>query len=284
MRRKKEKKSARSSPGGPGGRGHGKDGLKQSITLPVSSLLWFIHSAHASWCVESPWKESGGILITAPPGQLKTTMLYTLEVYNDALCTSDINIRSMKSVRDMVLGGRYKSIVFGELEKLYARNPATAANIESHLKQFVEEGLRHFSHEDSAIPIMPARAMVLAGMTPSMFGRQYTGWNENGFLRRFICVQYVLDDEKAILNAVDNWKRINFQVPPEQPRFQLPYNLTEEESKFVMKLMDEQLHSTPTVLLKKIAVVLKHRHPKIWRVILEDMRPALGKNGARLTL
>jgi len=256
----------------------------KGVTLPVSSLLWFIHAAHSSWCVVSPWKESGGILLTAPPGQLKTTMLYTLEVYNDALCTSDINIRSMKSVRDMVLGGRYKSIVFGELEKLYARNPATAQNIESHLKQFVEEGLRHFSHEDSAIPIMPARAMVMAGMTPSMFGRQYTGWNENGFLRRFICVQYVLDNEKAILAAVDRWTRIDFNVPLAQPRFELPYNLTEEESKFVMSLMDEQLHSTPTVLMKKIAVVLKNRHPKEWRKILEDMRPALGKNGARLTL
>lgn len=271
-------------PGPPGRLGKDQKGQGKAITLPVSSLLAFIHSAHSTWCVESPWKESGGILVIAPPGQLKTTILYTLEVYNDALCTSDINIRSMKSVRDMVLGGRYKSIIFGELEKLYARNPATAQNIESHLKQFVEEGLRHFSHEDSAIPIMPARAMVLAGMTPSMFGKQYTGWNENGFLRRFICVQYVLNDEKAILAAVDKWKRLNLVVPSEQPRYQLRYNLTEDDSRFVMRLMDEQLHSTPTVLIKKIAVVLKSRHPKEWRRILEDVRPALGKNGARLTL
>jgi hypothetical protein len=259
-------------------------GFTKNLTLPVTSLLWFIHASHSTWCVDSPWAERGGILLVAPPGQLKTTMLYSLEVYNDALCTSDINIRSMKSVRDMVLGGRYRSMIFGELEKLYARNPATAQNIESHLKQFVEEGLRHFSHEDSAIPIMPARAMVLAGMTPSMFAKQYTTWNENGFLRRFLCIQYVLDDEKVILNAVNNWQRINLKIPPAHPRFEIPYNLTKEESKFVMGLMDEQQHSTPAVLMKKVAVVLKTRHPKEWKTILEDLRPALGKNGARLVL
>jgi len=236
--------------------------------------------------VESPWSERGGILVTAPPGQLKTTMLYSLERYNDALCTSDINIRSMKSVRDMVLGGRYKSMVFGELEKLYARNPATAQNIESHLKQFVEEGLRHFSHEDSAIPIMPARAMVLAGMTPSMFGQHYTGWNENGFLRRFICIQYILDNEKAILDAVHRWSKINITTPVFQSNgsFMLPYNLTKEESRWVCDLMGEQQHSTPMVLIKKVAVVLKSQDERTWTKILFDLSPALGKNGAKLVL
>lgn len=253
--------------------------------MQISSLLHVLHAAHHSYLVQSPWEERGGILIIAPPGQLKTTITYSLEAYSEALCISDINIRSMKSVRDQVLGGRYKTIAFGEMEKLYARNPATAANVEAHLKQFVEEGLRHFSHEDQSVAIMPARALVIAGITPGTFGKLYTAWSESGFARRFLKIQYTLKDEKAILRAVHEWKKIMFDVPTVwDGRLGIKYNLEENDSKMVMNLMREQQESTPTVLLKRITCVLKKRKPDEWKRILLDIAPALGRNGALLEL
>ena len=254
--------------------------------MKLESLLEVLHAAHHTWLVESPWEERGGILLVAPPGQLKTTLVYTLNSYAEACCTGDMNIISMKSLRNMVLGGRYKTLAFGEMEKLYARNPNTAANIESHLKQFVEEGLRHFSHEDSATPIMPARCFVVAGITPSAYGRMYTAWEESGFSRRFLRIQYVLKDEKQILDAIHKWEKILFDLPVywNGNRAMLKYNLDEKESKWILGLMKEQPNSTPSVLIKRVAVVLKYKRPKDWRVIFKDVEASFGKQGALLEL
>lgn len=256
--------------------------------MHIKSLLYILHAAHQSWLVESPWEERGGILIVAPPGQLKTTTINSMDSYSDVLCISDINVRSLKSIRDQIIGGRYRTIALGEMEKLYARNPATAQNIEATLKQFVEEGLRHFSFEDSAIATMPARALVIAGMTPSMFGRQFTSWNESGFLRRFLRIQYALADEKAILNSVHHWQKIIIDLNVKHilgdGRVVIPYNLTLEESKFLMQVMSSEPESTPTILLKKIACILKSINPKQWRDIIKDAAPSFGKSGAYLTL
>jgi len=259
---------------------------KESITaMHITSLLEVIHAAHHSWLVHSPWEERGGILIIAPPGQLKTTIILSLEAYAEALCLSDLNIRSMKSIRDQVLGGRYKTLAFSELEKLYARNPATASNVEAHLKQFVEEGLRHFSHEDQSAAIMPARALVVGGITPGMYGKLLTAWTESGFLRRFLRIQYALRDEKVLLQAIHNWKKVGFEVPVTwDGRAMIKYDLEESESKRVMHAMRDQLDSTPTVLLKRICQVLKRRKPDKWKSILEDIAPALGRNGELLEL
>lgn len=225
-------------------------------------------------------------MIVAPPGQLKTTTVNTLDIYPDALCISDINVKSLKSIRDQVLGGRYRTLAFGEFEKLYSRNPATAINIEANLKQFIEEGLRHFSWEDSSTTVMPARAFVVAGLTPSMFGKYQGAWRESGFLRRFLKFQYVLDKEGVILDAVHAWIKIKVKMPLDvfnRKEF-IKYNLSVEESKFIMKIMEDAPESTPTVLLKKITCVLKHYQPKEWRKIITDVAPSFGKDGAFLIL
>lgn len=252
--------------------------------MHVTSLLNILHAAHHTWLVESPWQERGGIMIIAPPGQLKTTTINTLEMYSDVLCLGDINVRSLKSIRDSILGGRYRTLAISEMEKLYARNPATATNIEAHLKQFIEEGLRHFSFEDSSVNTMPARALIVAGMTPSMYGKWAEAWTESGFLRRFIRIQYTLSDKEAILDAVHEWKKIAITIPISlQGRATVPYNLTLEESKFIMGIMHREKDSTPTVLLKKIACVLKLSQPKQWRKILSDFAPSVNQ-GAMLLL
>lgn len=224
-------------------------------------------------------------MIIAPPGQLKTTTILSLESYSEVLASSDINIRSMKSVRDQVLGGQFKTLAFAEMEKLYARNPATAANIEAHLKLFAEDGLRHFSHEDPASAIMPARALIVVGMTPSTFGQQITAWRENGFLRRFLRMQWVLKDDKALIQAVHEWKKIGFEVPTIfNGRLEIPYCLSAKESTHILSLVKHQQEVTPTQLLKKICCVLKKRDPKNWQRIVDDVSTSFSQRGALLEL
>jgi hypothetical protein len=231
-------------------------------------------------------------MFVAPPGQLKTTLLFTLEPhtdgsgYADALCLGDVNIRSLGPIRDQVLGGRYHTLAFGEMEKLYARNPATAANVEAHLKQFVEEGLRQFSHEDPTTAVIPARCLVMAGITNYMFGKMIGVWNATGFARRFLRVQWVMKDENALLAAVHDWKKLTFDMPTvwNGKRSHIPYNLDEKESKYCMTLMRDQRDVLPTILIKRVAVILKVKFPDTWKKILDDIAPALGRNGALLEL
>ena len=224
-------------------------------------------------------------MIIAPPGQMKTTSIYTLECYSECLTISDMNVRSLKSIRDNVLSGRYRTLALGELEKLYARNPATAMNIEAHLKQFIEEGMRHFSHEDASAAIMPARALVIGGITPASFASQITRWQANGFLRRFIRLQYTLANEHILLEAVHKWKKVAVDIPTTwNGKLSVKYNLDELESKFVMDSMKDQPEVTSNTLIKKIACVLKRRSPQHWREIIKDVAPAFGKNGAFLHL
>ena len=230
-------------------------------------------------------------MIVAPPGQLKTTVCNTLSKFADAHIISDINLKTMPGLRSLVLAGRYRSIIFGELEKIYARNPATAQNVEAHLKQFAEEGLRHFSYEDNSTPVMPARALIIAGMTPSLYGRFSMVWRENGFLRRFLQVNYVLQNEQAIMDSIHKWQKLVFTEPILQSTngnglglLPMRYNLESAESRMVIDMMKEQPASTSTILLKKIAVVLKVALPKQWKAILQDFAPALGSRGAMLEL
>jgi hypothetical protein len=253
--------------------------------IKAISVIQFLHAAHHSWMVDSQWEERGGIMLIAPAGQWKTTMCYSLDGYSDALCLGDINIKSMHYIRDQILGGTYRTMVFGELEKLYARNPATAQNIEGVLKQLVEEGLRQFSFEDPRSARMPARALVVAALTPSIYGKNVSAWSESGFLRRFLRFRYTMHDPKIIMDAIEQWKKIVFDFPSVwNGRLHAKYTLEEKDAKFLRSIIRNQEESTPFVLLQKTACVLKLRLKDDWKNILEDIAPGFGKDGGLLTI
>jgi hypothetical protein len=258
---------------------------KGNAFVKVAPLLEFLHAAHHTWLVQSEWEERGGIMIIAPPGAWKTTLCYTLDSYTDAKCLGDVNIKSMHVLREQILSGTYRTLVFGELEKLYARNPATAANIEGVLKQLIEEGLRQFSFENPSASRMPARAMVLCAVTPSIYGKLMTAWVESGFLRRFLRMQYTMADPSALIDAIRNWKKIEFDMPSVWTRKQeIKFNLDKNDTAFIGKIMKYNSDSTPNVLMQKIACVLKYRKPDQWHAIIESVGDAMGRNGALLHL
>lgn len=224
-------------------------------------------------------------MVIAPPGTFKTTSVYTLDSYSDALCLGDVNIKSMSYLRDQMVSGTYRTLVFGELEKLYARNPATAANIEGVLKQVMEEGLRHFSFENPLNARMPARALIVAALTPTIYGRMSTSWSESGFLRRFLRMQYVMADPKLIMDSVQRWEKLSFEVPTMwNGRHIIKYNLDDKDAAYLRSLLRHQSDSTPFVLLSKIACVLKHRNKETWKEIIKDVSEAFGKQGALMQL
>lgn len=203
-------------------------------------------------------------MLVAPPGQLKSTLIkLALEDYPDALLLSDMNVNTLTALKNSLLDQRYVTLGFGEFEKLYQRNPATAANIEAHVKALIEEGFARASFEDQRVPVMPARCAVVGGITPSLYSRKFTQWQENGFARRFLFCSYTLANPDAIMDAISVWKAISFgkvmaQIPVPK---KIPYNITKEENAILKRsILNQPNHETPFVIVKKIFCVLKWRY------------------------
>jgi len=256
----------------------------------ASSLIEVLSASHLSRFVNhSIYSQRGGIFLVSPPGSLKSSLIRNaLEGFPDCLMVSDLNINTLTMLKSSFIDGRYTSMAFGEFEKLYQRNPATAANIEGHLKAMVEEGFGASSFEDQRMVTVRARVLVIAGITPSCYSRMSQKWNENGFARRFLWCHYTLNDPHIIIEAIHKWKPLSFgKVIKEMPGNEhIPYAITPKESSHLRDLMKYQISlETPYMLIKKIFCVLKWRHnSKKAMAIIEDFAESLGTHGAKLML
>ncbi len=179
-------------------------------------------------------------------------------------------------------------MAFGEFEKLYQRNPATAANIEGHLKAMVEEGFGKQSFEDTRAGSFETRIRVLGGITPGCYQRLYTRWAEGGFSRRFLWCAYVMDNPDIIGDAIDKWKSINLgnSTRGYPNNNSIEYCVTKQESAKIRTFLKAQpALYTPFILMKKIYSVLRWRHkPKTAMGIMEDFAECLQEKPARLII
>lgn len=226
-------------------------------------------------------------MIVAPPGTLKSTIIrLALEDYPDALLLSDMNVNTLTSLKNSLLDQRYVTLGFGEFEKLYQRNPATATNIEAHVKALIEEGFARASFEDQRMPVMPARCAVIGGITPSLYARKFTQWQENGFARRFLFCSYTLANPEAIMEAISNWKAISFgkvstQIPVPK---KISYSITRDENDILKRsIMSQPDRETPFVIVKKLFCVLKWRYnARRAMEIYQDFSECIASKGAFL--
>src|SRR5256885_1629489 len=116
--------------------------------MKVTTLMEVISAGHLAKFVDGPFDQRGGIFLVGPPGHLKSTIIkLALIEYPDTLVLSDINVQEFGRLKNSLIGGRYTTIGFGEFEKLYERNPTTAANLEGTLRGMVEEGFDKLSFE-----------------------------------------------------------------------------------------------------------------------------------------
>lgn len=257
--------------------------------LKASNMIECLSAVHQSKFVNGDFTQRGGAMLVAPPGCLKTTLIrLSLEDYPDALTLSDLNVNTLTQLKNSLIDQRYTTLGFGEFEKLYQRNPATASNIEGHIKMLVEEGYSKASFEDQRAQSMAAKCAVIGGITPSCYSRMITKWLENGFARRFIFASYTLANAEAIMEAIEKWKhlslgRVILSAPGNK---RIPYTITSDENRMIRRAIAQQpLHEGPFVLCKKILCVLKWRHgAKKATVIFQDFAESLHTKGAHLEL
>lgn len=257
--------------------------------MKARNLIEVLSAFHQTKFVNGDFTQRGGIMLVAPPGQLKSTFIrLSLEDYPDSLLLTDLNVNTLSQIKNSLIDGRYSTMGFGEFEKLYQRNPATAVNIEGHIHALVEDGFLRASFEDQRLPTFPAKCAVIGGITPSSYARRFNGWMEKGFARRFMFCCYTLANPDAIMEAIERWKhisfgRINCMIPGNK---KIMYDILPDEQKVIKKsIACQPTQEGPFVACKKIFCVLKWRHgPKKAMEIFEDFAECLETKGASLEI
>ena len=255
------------------------------------TVIEIIDAVHLTKYIESPFPQRSGLMLVAPPGGLKSTMIETgLDVYPNALSVADINVNTFIKLRDDLQSNKYATIALGEFEKLYQRNASTAANIEGVIKACVEEGFVNGPFEDVRMGGIKARVLIIGGMTPTFYASKYDHWQKSGFARRFLWSKFSISNPELILEAIHEWRRIEMDaIPRRYPGMQgIPFNVSPVESRYLMKLIrDQPGDASPYVLLKKIFCVLKWKYPKDEKKPMETMKDfaeSLKRDGTELTI
>ena len=258
--------------------------------MRVTTLIEIMDAAHLSRFVENPFQRRGGILLVGPPGVMKTTLINcALGDYHDALCLSDINVQQLMVVKDDISSGRFHTLAFYALEKLYQRHSSTSANVEGCIQAMAEEGFTEPSFHDQRRPSLIARCLVVGGITDSLHRRKYTEWMSSGFARRFLHCHYRLEDHSILMDAIEKWEPLIMQsISRKWPANKIiPHGkLATEDLRMIRHSLRFQPGDTsPFQLCIRIFCVLKWKYgTKKAQDIYIDFAQCLGQHGAVLEI
>jgi len=232
--------------------------------MTPQTLIEVIDCAHLTSFINSPFPQRGALMIVGPPGSMKTTFIrVALSEHPSSLFLSDLNINSLMKLRDSLVSGRYRTIAFPEYEKLYQRKADTSANVEGTIKQLIEEGFSRASFEELDAITTTARAFIVGALTYDFYNRMIGKWRESGFKRRILWVGISLENPDRIMEAIRKWELIEIDgIPRRYPSKEIPFNVTDAESRKIEGMLKGQWEATPYVLLKKILAVLKWKYPR----------------------
>ncbi len=267
-----------------------------STSLPIVAMAEALVAAHLSSCVEAPFKDYGGIILVGPPGVLKTTLLYTLEDYPNVRIVSDLNVQALAEMREAIASKSVRSLVIPEMQKLYDRDPRTAANLEGHLRALVDEGFRAPSFKSQEMARLSAHCVVLSAITEETREERYAKWNASGFNRRFLWPLVRMEHPEVLDFASDQWQAIDFKLrylPQPPPGGRIPNTTSATERQQLRDMLRYQpgpTHTTQAHLMVRMLAVLKwwyrmdERGPGEAMHTMKLFSRSLGKEGAELSV
>ena len=270
--------------------------------MKTSSLIQVLGAAHLTYMLDGvpdSFRNRGGIMLVAPPENFKTVMASCLNHYTNAMVLGDITTQQLAKIRDDISIGKYRTLVFPEFEKLYKREESTAANIEGHIQQLVEEGFGHAAFEDKTSFVRVARCLVVSALVESKYRMVWPHWQASGFARRWLWCHFILNDPALIIKSIRDWKPIRLSGDDDLPGIpvdRIPFEISRKESEWLLKLLGgpQDARASAYILLQKIFAVLKWRYrgegPKesVARAVevMKDFGECLNlaKGGARLEI
>lgn len=266
---------------------------KSVASVKISTLIECVKAAHLSSYVQSDFPHSAGLFVVGPPGVMKTTILKALDGYESTLTLSDVNSKILHTViKSQLTNNSVKSLVLPEVQRIYERDPRTAAGVEGTIRALVEEGFSGASFEDPTVSRFTARAFVVGAMTDKFRDENWQRWNDSGFARRFLWVLVRLADPSILMDAVELGRLAMVAddvVPmPTPPMGNIP-PLEPILRKRIRPLVRKQPHPSNVQfeLLCRMAAVLKfyYKRNKIKRDAIETIIEFGGSllGGAELT-
>jgi hypothetical protein len=173
-------------------------------SVRISTLMECVKAAHLSSYVRSEFQHTSGLFLVGPPGVMKTTILSALDNYETVLSLSDVNSKVLHSIiKTQLTSNGIKSLVLPEVQRIYERDPRTAAGVEGTIRSLVEEGFKGASFEDPTVSRFTARAFVIGAMTDRFRDDNWQRWNDSGFARRFLWCLVRLGDPSILMDAVE---------------------------------------------------------------------------------
>lgn len=260
--------------------------------MRFDSLVEVIGAMHLSYEISDQFKQRGGLMFVAPPGQLKTTAIEMVEMFPHARVVSNLTVKTLSTMRQDFLSGQIKTMAFSDFENIYRRHSSVANQIEGVLMGLVDEGFRSPAFSDQRVTVMPARCAIIGGITVKAYEDRISAWKDSGFARRFLWSKYYAHNRviKQLEKAIIDWKRDNlvngFNI--RIPTGPIKVDMNEGQSKKILSQMRFQEDMrTPFIVAKKIVSVLlwkfSEETDKAWK-IWDDFSTSLGKDGSELTL
>lgn len=265
--------------------------------MKLSSLLECLWAATQTHRVDSRFRSRGGIILVAPPGHLKTSILRSLENQTGVSGYSDMVTNDLAEARDLISSNKIHTLMLYDLQKLYERRSETVANVIGNIRAIADEGFTTTTIErGSAGGRAPnqkrARALILAATPPKHYRANLGEWRDTGFARRFLFSVYQLKHPEVITSAILADAPIQFMTRA----LQIPSNLempmavlTKKEEAFLVSFLKYQdCDEVGLVLLKKMLTVLRWKYKYLVKEkdrteeVMLDFRESLGPEGGEL--
>jgi hypothetical protein len=258
--------------------------------MKFSSLIECTVATHLApkWVSCELSEERGGLMLAAPPGQLKTTAIEYLEQFPKTKLISNVTVKTLNALRQDFLSSEIQTIGFPDYDMIYKRHSSVADQIEGTLMGLMGEGFRNPAFSDQRCEVLKARCTIVGGVTMKCFEERISGWIDSGFARRFLWSRFTLKNPEKLEDAIGKWKRYNLveDFVLRLPSNKIPYCLTENQAtKVKYQLRYQHDRRLPYVTAQRIISVLcwKHGAKKGWEY-WDDFSPSLGRDGADLVI
>jgi hypothetical protein len=271
------------------------DDRRPTVTIDV--FLEVLCSLHFAMLVDSPINDASGLMLIAPSGSLKTSLLMTIpNLYpNSTVCDSNWYYGKLIKMKGVFYNRTVRSIVVPELSSLYAGDPRTGSRMEQIFQQMAGEGSMATNERDTRWERYEMRAQIFAAMTPDFAAKKHPFWEE-GFHRRFLWAHLAMKNEEVLLDYLTDWRRAELEVSQpivEPAQGKIPNLLTYSDKMEIRDLLESQKDFGPNhtrfVFLCRALSVLKWHYKRIGskKSALETVRAfsvCLSKKAALLVI
>lgn len=232
--------------------------------------------------------ERGGIMLVAPPGQLKTTVIEYLDAFPKSKLISNITVKALNALRQDFLSEEIMTMGFPDYDMIYKRHGSVSSQVEGTLMSLMGEGFRNPAFSDQRVNVTKARCTIVGGITIKCYENMISEWIDSGFARRFLWSRYVLKNSHKLEDAISEWRRhtLDGDFVMRIPKEPIPRTFSTKQAKEVLyQLRFQPDRKLPYITAQRLIAVLiwKHGVEEGWK-IWNDFAESLGKDGGKIVL